>query len=454
MPHRLLIIDQPSPSPLSAAGFWEPNEVFQFQHTNWNCCPPSSILQTRADLIVAVAVAEPEKAKGFFHWLREHPLATPTLGILSNEADEALLRAACETMADFMLWPAALKELHHRVQRLLGPPCDDTERTIQILLKEELGRTMLVGQDTVFRQVVNRIPQIAASDAPVMLLGETGTGKELCAQAIHHLSKRHSFPFVPVDCGAVPENLVENELFGHTRGAYTDAHSDQKGLVGIAQGGTLFLDEIDALSLGAQAKLLRFLQEGTYRPLGSERFLRAQVRVVAATNRDLEACVREQRFRSDLYFRLNVLHLRLPPLRERRGDITLLARYFLERASAAEARIKSFSPAALRSLEAYEWPGNVRELFNVVQRALIYSPGHSILPSHLSLPTTAEASESQQLDFRRARSQVISDFEGHYVRSLLRKHGGNVTRAAHEAGKERRAFGRLVKKYGIDRQQP
>jgi DNA-binding NtrC family response regulator len=454
MLHRLLIIDQPGHSPLSMGEFLEPEEAFHCQHTNWDSCPPDKLIEARPQLIVAVALAQPEKARNFFHWLRSHPIVTPVLGILPNEADEGLLRAACETTADFVLWPAAFKELRHRVERLLGPPCHNTEETFR-RLNEEMGLALLVGREPAFVQAIEKIPQIAASNAPVMLLGETGTGKELCARAIHHLSKGRSFPFIPVECGALPEHLVENELFGHARGAYTDAHSDQKGLVGMAEGGTLFLDEIDALSLGAQAKLLRFLQESTYRPLGAERFHWAQVRVIAATNRDLEAYLREQRFRPDLYFRLNVLRLQLPPLRERRGDIPLLARHFLERTCPASGTpLKSLTPGALRMLEAYDWPGNVRELFNVVQRAVVFSPGLPILPCHLPLPVAADHTGDVNMDFRRARGQAISAFEQQFVRRLLRRHSGNVTRAALEAGKDRREFGRILKKYGIDRQDP
>jgi len=453
MPHDLLIIDEPSRFPPGDIdGLLKSDETLHCRHTSWDRSSPDELVEARAQLIVAVALTQPEKARSLFHWLRSHPFPTPVLGILPNEADEVLLQEASESVADFILWPAASNEFRHRVKRLLGPLSQEGEATFQHL-KQEMGMAQLVGHDTAFRRVIEKIPHISASDAPVMLLGETGTGKELCARAIHHLGKRHSFPFIPVECGAVPEHLVENELFGHARGAYTDAHADQKGLVGLAEGGTLFLDEVDALSLSAQAKLLRFLQEGTYRPLGSERFLRAQVRVIAATNRDLDRYVHEQRFRADLYFRLNVLQLSLPPLRERRRDIPLLLQHFLARTcETAGTALKSFSPSALRLLEVYDWPGNVRELFNVVQRAVVFSPGMPILPCHLPLPVHAVPHGRRDMDFRQARSQVISAFEQQYVMALLRKHGGNVTRAALEAGKERRAFGRLAKKYGIDRQ--
>lgn len=314
----------------------------------------------------------------------------------------------------------------------------------------DLGIAQLVGSDAAFAAVVEKIKRVAAYDAPVMIVGETGTGKELCAHAIHHLSKRAYFPFVPVECGAVPDLLAENELFGHARGAYTDAHRDQKGLAALADGGTLFLDEIDSLSLPSQSKLLRFLEDGTYRSLGAERLVRANVRIIAACNRDLAALVRQKEFRADLYFRLDVLKLRLPPLRERRGDIPLLAEHFLESFAAAQGSLrKKLSPGALQALLAHDWPGNIRELRNVVQRAIVFGGGLQISASDLALPGTELEENRGAPDFREARRLTIEKFERVYVEEALRAHGGNITRAALAARQDRRSFGRLVKKYGV-----
>jgi DNA-binding NtrC family response regulator len=286
----------------------------------------------------------------------------------------------------------------------------------------------------------------------VLITGETGTGKELFAHAIHSLSKRKSGPFIPVDCGSLPEQLAENELFGHCRGAFTDAHRDQRGLAAMAEDGTLFLDEVDALSLANQAKLLRFLQEGTYRALGAERFMRSNARVIAASNQSIEDRVQQGHFRSDLYFRLNVLRLHLPPLRERREDIVLLARHFLDHEFASEPLRKSFSAAAIHKIESHSWPGNVRELFNAVQRAAVCSRGQSITPHDIPLANEGATAESNVISgegFQRARRRAIEQFERVYVENLLARHSGNVTRAASEAGKERRSFGKLVKKYNL-----
>jgi DNA-binding NtrC family response regulator len=274
----------------------------------------------------------------------------------------------------------------------------------------------------------------------------------LFAHAIHSLGRRRNGPFVPVDCGTLPDQLTENELFGHRRGAYTDAHSDQKGLAAIADGGTLFLDEIDALSPAGQAKLLRFLQEGTYRALGSERIARADVRVIAATNRPIEDAVRQRQFRNDLYFRINVLRLTLPPLRERRSDIAVLAQSFLEKEVCDGAGPRTFSIPALRHLATHSWPGNVRELRNTVQRAVVGCKGRQILPEHISLAVGADQRGKDipvGVSFRSAKQLAVERFEQSYIEELLQRFQGNITRAAREAGKERRAFGRLVKKYRI-----
>jgi two-component system response regulator GlrR len=449
MSRRLLLIEHgyqstPSLFPVLSSGF-------ACERQTWDSFRPERLCSAQADLVLAVAPPEPSHCLNLLDWLVTHPLPIATMAVLPGDPSEHLLRLAWQTADDFVISPVRDKELGCRLNRILGEHADGME-TGYGKRKQELGLAQLVGDDPVFQDVIERIPMVAANDAPVLLLGETGTGKELCAQAIHRLSARSSGPFVPIECGAIPENLIENELFGHVRGAFTDAHMDQGGLVGMAEGGTLFLDEVDTLPLAAQAKLLRFLQEGSYRPLGSPKFLRANIRLIAASNRDLGTCIRAGQFRSDLYFRLNVLPLRLPALRERPRDIAILAEHFLSSICRLAARPQpSFAPSTLRTLQAYQWPGNVRELFNAVQRAVAFSAGKLILPSHLQLGAQLAEADATTFHFQEARSRVIGNFEQHYIEDMLRKHEGNVTRAAREAGKDRRVFGRLMKKYQVAR---
>lgn len=418
---------------------------------NWESFRPPVAPDPGTHLILVHAAPDPSKAMFFFDWLQTNPLNIPVLAILPEAPGEDVLRKVSSVVDDFLLCPLREEELKQRVARILGEPVPLEK--LQDALADQLGLAQIVGRHPSFLSAMERVRLFSASDAAVLISGETGTGKELFAHAIHSLSCARRGPFIPVDCGALPDHLAENELFGHRRGAFTDAHSDQKGLAAMAEGGTLFLDEVDSLSLASQAKLLRFLQERTYRALGSERFNRANVRVIAATNRSIERAVRQKEFRNDLYFRLSVLRLNLPSLRERRGDISLLAGHFLE--NECPGLHKVLSPAALRRLESYSWPGNVRELFNALQRAVVCSEGKMILPEHILLTGEALKSDGPPdfvpagLGLKVAKRYMIEQFERRYIEELLARHQGNVTRAAREAGKERRAFGRLVKKYSI-----
>jgi DNA-binding NtrC family response regulator len=315
----------------------------------------------------------------------------------------------------------------------------------------ELGFAELVGNHPAFLRTIEQIPLLARNNSPVLITGETGTGKELCARAIHLLSARSNFPFIPVDCSAFPEHLFESEMFGHARGAFTDAHRDQMGLVALAGSGTLFLDEIDALPIAFQSKLLRLLQEHTYRPIGSERFVKTEVKIISACNQDLNDLLRERRFRPDLFFRLNVLRLHLVPLRERRSDISILACYFVSRLSAESGTPhKTLAPAVIQKLREYDWPGNIRELYNMIQRAFIFSQGRQIqLRDICDLPVINASSKPSSDNFRDARARALEAFERAYIEEKLRETGGNITHASRLAKKDRRAFGRLMKRHNI-----
>ena len=324
----------------------------------------------------------------------------------------------------------------------------ESERITQAL-KEKLGLRQLIGESPTFLAEISKIPTMTRCDVSVLISGETGTGKEVCARAIHYLSSRAHSPFVPVNCGAIPAELVENELFGHERGAFTDASTSQCGLIHEAEGGTLFLDEVDSLPALAQIKLLRFLQEKEYRRLGSTKTYQADVRIIAATNSDLEEAVRTGKLRRDLYYRLNILLLTLPPLRERREDIPLLAHHFLAKYAAEFKKpVMDFSADVIPALVCYDWPGNVRELEHVVERAVALSEQAVIGRTDIVLPHVGTS--APQDSFQEAKAKVVALFERTYIADLLLAHQGNITRAARAARKNRRAFWQLMHKYGID----
>jgi two-component system, NtrC family, response regulator GlrR len=451
LPRVLIVEHNAVTSPINYLGALDARMLCE--RTTWNHLRVEGLLRCSAQLVLANATAITDSVAFFFNWLRNHPIQTPLVVILPEFPDHDFLRMVSEVADDFVFWPLRDQELHQRIARILEPQSGTHAQTSK-LLESEMALSRLAGRHPAFLQAVERVPLFAASNAPVLITGETGTGKELFAHAIHSLTNRRNGPFIPLDCGTLPEQLAENELFGHRRGAFTDAHADQKGLAGMADGGTLFLDEIDALSLVNQSKLLRFLQEGTYRSLGSDRFSSADVRVITASNRSLEECVEQRQFRRDLYFRLNVLRLHLPPLRERHSDVSLLATRFLqEECAAGKSEQKFFSRLALRKLESHNWPGNVRELLNTVQRAYVSCPGAQIMPNHICF--FDEIGSSHKINFpaksfRSAKQDAIEIFERAYIQELIARHKGNVTQAAREAGKERRAFGRLLKKYGFN----
>lgn len=316
-------------------------------------------------------------------------------------------------------------------------------------LTRKLGLQHIIGQSPVFLAETAKIPLVAKSDTSVLILGETGTGKEVVGRAIHYLSPRASSPFVPVNCGAIPVELIENELFGHEKGAFTGAGASRIGLIQEANGGTLFLDEVNTLPLLAQVKLLRFLQSKEYRPLGSTKALQGDVRIVAASNANLEAEVAAGTIRQDLYYRLNVVPISLPPLRKRSSDIILLAHHFLAQyAAKLNNPVVAFSPEAERKLLLYSWPGNVRELEHVIERVVVLCTSEIIQEDQIVLP--GENNNLTQMSFSEMKARVVSQFETDYISNLLTAYRGNISKAAQAARKERRTFWELIRKHRID----
>ena len=317
----------------------------------------------------------------------------------------------------------------------------------------------MIGRSSAFLAALQLIDKLAKCDATVLIEGETGTGKELAARAIHYQGARCNKPFISVNCGALPDLLVENELFGHKRGAYTDARVDEPGLLSLANGGTLFLDEIDSLSPKAQVILLRVLQDQQFRPLGAREEEHVDVRIIAASNRSLSTLVQAQQFREDLLFRINLLYLELPPLRLRYGDPEFLARDFVRRFSEQYRRTEpQIADHTLGWFNVYAWPGNVRELENLVHREFLLADGGMLrftppaAKQHVAYAQTTASAMTASRDgvvYSVAKEIALKEFSERYLHTLMMQTQGNVSEAARHAGKERRALGRLLKKYHV-----
>ena len=376
------------------------------------------------------------------------------LALLCARWDKLLpdLSSVLTNVDDFLSCPFQDSELFLRVERLLQTNRVTNGSLRAEGIKENLRLESLVGESENFLRAVEKISPLALSRATVLISGETGTGKELFARAIHYQGPRRGKPFIPVNCGALPDHLFENELFGHVKGAFTDASSAEKGLIAEAGGGTLFLDEVDALSHAGQVKLLRFLQDGEYRPVGSARTVITDVRVIAATNTDLMKRVESKLFRDDLYYRLNFLSLTIPALRERIEDVVPLAAHFLDRYAKQDGQEpRVLSSRALEKLMAYWWPGNIRELESVITRSLTFSGAPTLEADDLELPSASDELIPRMRSLRDAKSRTVQAFERGYLASLLATYQGNVTHAAKAAGKERRTFQRLLRKHNLSR---
>ncbi len=313
----------------------------------------------------------------------------------------------------------------------------------------------IIAASAAMEMVLALLAKVAPSDANVLITGESGTGKELIARALHPNSSRSQGPFVPVDCAALPSNLLESELFGHERGAFTGADQSKRGLLELADRGTLFLDEIGELSPELQVKLLRTLQERSFRHLGGERLLSVDIRIISSTSRDLDAEIQQGRFRQDLLYRLNVVTINLPPLRDRQGDVAILVHHFLQEFSrATNKKCIRITSEALGLLEQYRWPGNVRELRNVIERAVVLSDGNNVrvqdLPDYIREQARLGKKIKEAIGYKAAREQWLESQGRQYLIALLRRHHGNISAVAREARISRNATYELLRRFEID----
>ena len=377
--------------------------------------------------------------------LREIKAVSPGTAVIMMTA-YASVETAVSTMKlgafDYVTKPIDIDEVRAAIGRFTERP-DEPEPGEATL---EAGEDV-IGASRVWRETLETAHRAAESDATVLLLGESGTGKEVLAHEIHRASPRNSMPFVAVNCSAIPEGLLESELFGHEKGAFTGAVRQKRGRFELADGGTIFLDEIGDMSEGLQAKLLRFLQDRTFERVGGTRSTTVDVRVVAATNRDLERDIRDGRFREDLFFRLNVVSITVPPLRERMDDIPPLVDHFLRAHAPKRSKPKKMSPKAMRTVMSYDWPGNVRELENAVQRAVVLSRGETIFPEHL--PARVRAAGGDE-DGGTPDGRTMREVERDAIIRTLTETDGNRTHAAKILGISRRTLQNKIKEYDID----
>jgi DNA-binding NtrC family response regulator len=391
---------------------------------------------------------------GGLQFLREvRRLSPDTLVVIMTAY--ATIQTAVEAMRsgafDYLQKPFTNEEARQHVDRALQHfQLLQENRNLRDQLASRYGIGSVVAVSKSMQEVFRVVERVANSSATILISGESGTGKELVARALHTQSGRSTGPFVAINCGAIPSELLESELFGYEKGAFTGAHTSKKGLVEQADGGTLFLDEISELLPRLQVKLLRVLQERELQRVGGDGVIKVDVRVIAATNADLTERIRSGDFRSDLFYRLNVVSVRIPPLRERVDDVLPLAHHFLRKHDGSE-RISGFDSVAAQVLRRYQWPGNVRELENAIERATLLAKGEEITPADLPPELNGDAEGERPALIGKSLSAAREDFERYFILECLRRHHGNVSRAAREAGLHRQNFYQKLHKYGIQR---
>jgi two-component system response regulator GlrR len=376
--------------------------------------------------------------------LRIHP-GLPVIILTAHGSIPNAVEAMQRGAFGYLTKPFDDKELKATIEKALSQQRMSREiQRLKSLVKELYGLENVIARSPAMQRLFQQVAQVADSDATILLGGETGTGKEVLARVIHTNSRRSKGPFVALNCAAIPETLFESELFGHVRGAFTSAHGSKRGLFQSANGGTLFLDEIVDMPLSMQVKLLRAVQEREVREVGSELATKLDVRILAATNRDLGEAVKAGNFRNDLFYRISVVPLQVPPLRDRRDDIPLLAQHFLKlSAQRINKDVRGFTPAAMQRLMVYSWPGNVRELENAIEKAVVMSRQDMVTPD--LLPTSGLTQEVPLKPLTEAKEE----FEKAYLKNLLQLTGGNISRAAQFAGRYRADFYKMLRKYGL-----
>lgn len=387
---------------------------------------------------------------------------TPMIIVTGVPSTESAIESLRLGVTDYLLKPVKLDELLVAVQRALTPEAQDDEAEPDAEAHDDSAEPLdaaasvsIIGNSPAMREVLEVVERVAFRDTSVLITGESGTGKEIIARTIHQRSRRSKHRLQVIDCTAIPEALFESTLFGHVKGSFTGAITDQSGQLAAADRGTVFFDELGELPLVSQSKLLRVIQEQTFTPVGAHEPIKVDVRFVCATNRDLEAEVNAERFRRDLFYRLAVIHMELPPLRARGEDIELLAEYFMSHLRTPDSPVSGFSQETLDCFRRYRWPGNIRELRNVVERSLALATGNLIEPSDLPAAVRVpQDSSDQSVDFddlsEVSRDEALDRADRVYLTALLERHGGVIARAARQAGLSRQGMNKLLKRHRID----
>ena len=406
----------------------------------------------------------PDEAFQILEALKAIDSILPVVVMAERSQTKEVAKAIAKGAFDWIAKPVEPRKLVGLITSLIAR-CGALVRPIPLEggLREEPNFLKIVGSSDKIGDVFESIDIVKGSDVPVLIMGETGTGKELVAMAIHYRGPRRKHPFFPVNCAAIPETLLESELFGHERGSFTGAVERRKGKFELANGGTLFMDEIGEMAASTQAKILRVIEDHTFQRIGGGELIQVDVRVVSATNKDLAKEVANGRFREDLYYRLSVFPIRLPPLRERKKDIEELARYFLQKSSAETGKVVlRISDAALEAMRAYPWPGNVRELQNTIKRAALLSTENVIEPQHLGLKDSAApeagAGGSLEQEIERLLTSLqkgnvvpLDKIEEIFIRQALNVTDGNITEAANRLGVSRSTIYRKLQEYGLEK---
>lgn len=424
------------------------DEGYEVEAVGEGAVGAEKLMREAYDLVLLDVWLQDKDGLAILEEMGERTETVPVIMISGHANVETAVKAVKSGAYDFLEKPLSLERVVLTAQKAIEHR--DLRQEVARFRESASRERTLIGTSEGVERLRQEISRVAPTDARVLVTGESGTGKELVAHALHRLSARRKKPLVEVNCAAIPEELIESELFGHVRGSFTGASSERAGKFEEADGATLFLDEVADMSAKTQAKVLRALQEARFTRVGGTRVIESDARVIAATNKNLLAEIEQGRFREDLYFRLAVVPLSVPPLRDRREDIPALATHFLQEAAARSGkRPKTFSEGALKRLKSHSWPGNVRELKNLVERLMIMSPGDVI--DLRDLPP--EIVESDGIPISQPYSslrEARDDFERRFILSALRKNRGNVTKTAEDLGVERSNFYRKLKGYGID----